>query len=214
MAATLEDFGFNLPPGTKPQEAPRESPPPRVPKEEPSEQEHDSLREESRYDTEYLCNLVDKDSGILDTRGWPNGITKQAFDKAWENGFQFGSPIEKGENIITPFWNAGHFAYAQAICFKYGTADKELVWKAILENKERHVNSWANSWEKYVDGSFKSFMEAQGHQMKKVWAHHFLKEWTYLNNCRKELGIEPLPIPDRYNEMVAFIMQWALKVIR
>jgi len=183
MPATLEDFGFEVPQTQRTQSD--------------VERKIDSIipqttiakphTEESSYDTEYICKLVAQDRYIFDTRGWPNGINREEFDRLWD--FDFAVP-EDGY-----FWNAGHFSYAIRVAKKHFKADKEEIWKAIEKHKAAQVKLMAEGWKHSFEWELRTAEAENRPEDVERWKGHAKKAWKCYNDCLRELGLPEQPVP-------------------
>ncbi len=195
----LSDFGFGSP------DIPTE--PPKVEKviKEETEEPQFALKQKeaidhhdpdkSKYNTEYILRLIQRDRYIFDLRGWPRGINRAEFDKLWDQGFEVD---EKGF-----FWNSGHFSYAVREARRFFRADKEQIWKAIELNKQRQVTVLAGDWKKSALDNIKCAKGQKEPQDVEQWQKHARHSWTLYNQCLKELGLKEEPEPQEFTEIIS-----------
>ncbi len=195
----LSDFGFDF------QETPTEQAkveqvlkekiekPFSAPKQQEAIDHHDP--DKSKYNTEYILSLIQRDRYIFDLRGWPRGINRTEFDKLWDQGF------EVDENGF--FWNSGHFSYAVRESRRFFRADKEQIWKAIELNKQRQVTVLAEDWKKSALDNIKYAKGQKKPEDVEQWQKHARHSWALYNRCLKELGLKEEQEPQEFTEPIS-----------
>lgn len=154
---------------------------------------------------DYLLSLIAKDMYIFDMRCWPRGITKQEFFRRWNRGFE-ASIIR--ENHDDEWWNAQHFAGAARRVKENGSADPEVIWKAMETHKARHLTELAESWKRDAEWEYRTANSAKTAEDSERWLLHAQKSWEYRNQCLRELSLPEEPIPEKFSTAYPDPMFW------
>lgn len=154
---------------------------------------------ERSYDTEYLCQLINKDLSIFDIRSWPRGINRKEFDALWDNNI--------GPSGDDP-WFAGHFAFAVRDAKRLFRADKEKVWEQMLKYKKLQLERWIQIYRRDAEDRWKTANKSNTPADVEYWLNHCHTTWSELNTVLKELGLQEEPLPEQYKIAFCDPMKW------
>lgn len=159
----------------------------------------------AKENQDYLLSLIAKDIYIFDMRCWSHGITKQEFFKRWNRGFESSIIREKPDD---EWWNAHHFAGTARRVKENGTADPEVIWKAIETHKPRHLKELAESWKRDAEWEYKTANSSKTAEESERWLLYAQKSWEYRNQCLRELNLPEEPLPEKFSTAYPDPMFW------